>query len=275
MKFKIYSYSLPIPHLSIHKQGFLIETENGWGEVAPLAGFSRESLNETLIQLKSIQEGCTPVLYPSVAFGLFPCSNVEISWPVSALLMGTANEIHKQAIKFRDYPYAKIKIGNLPLKDAIEIVKELKDHFRLRIDVNGAWSLTKALTFCSHFKENDFDYIEDPLQNEEELPLFPFPIAIDFSVTNTQVKARIWKPSLKGIPKADPKIILSSAYESGIGLARIVQLAYHLDLPLHPIGLGTYHYLEHDLLETPLHFSKGIVTLPKLKPNLKYVQKLA
>lgn len=272
MFLKIFYYQIPV--LQMKREGFLIETENGWGEVAPLPGYSHENLKDVLEQLRAIQKGQQVKFLPSVAFGLFSCSQKPVSWPVAALLLGTKLEILDQAEKFRSFSFAKLKVKNLSLTDAISVVKELKTHFRLRIDVNSTWSLPQALEFCSHFQPDDFDYIEDPLSDPQDLPQFPFPLGLDALSSTITPKAVVWKPTVKGMPIPASNLVLSSAFESGIGIGKIVQLADSLNLPKHPIGIGTYHYLSQTLLEEPLVFADGMVQISSLKPNLKYVQQL-
>lgn len=274
---KIYHYRIPILNLQTEREGLWVETEAGWGEVAPLPGYSKESLSEALEQLHQIKAGHQLKYLPSVEFGLLPLPQEPLSWPVSVLLRGSVAEILKQAEQFAGFTSAKVKVGNLSLKDAIHVVKALKDRFRLRVDVNQKWTLEEALTFCSHFQPEDFDYLEDPLQNEEELSQFPFPLALDFSSSSIIPKAQVWKPTVRGVPLASPNLVLSSVFESGLGLGRIVQLAYFLKLPPVPIGLGTYHSLTEDLLEEPLVFSQGMVHIPVFKPNFKsrYVHELS
>jgi len=282
MKLRIFYYKVQFSSFLKIREGFLIETEQGWGEVAPLPGWSQENLKEAFHQLKALQEGKKAEnslrnFLPSVAFGLYPCTQAPLSWPASALLMGTPQEILHQAQTFQDFTSAKIKVKNLSLEEAISLVKELKDHFHLRIDANGAWSLPQALEFCSHFQPDDFEYIEDPLSDPKDLVHFPFPMGIDALTTDPSFhKTTIWKPTVKGIPPVSQNnLVLSSAFESGIGIGRLVQLAESLHLPKHPIGLGTYHYLSETLLEEPLSFSKGMVHIPKLRPNLKHVRQLS
>lgn len=274
MLLKIFYYRINISPLNSPREGFLIETTQGWGEVAPLPGYSRENLNEVFYQLKELKNGKAPKLLPSVAFGLFSCTQEAISWPASGLLMGTRKEIIEQAKKLTGFTSVKLKIKSLLLSEAIKVAQELKNHFRLRVDVEGKWSLAQAHEFCAHFKPDDFDYIEDPLSDPKDLFHFPFPIGSDAIKSPIASKAVIWKPTLRGIPKTAPNLVLSSAFESGIGIGKLVQLAHTLKLHPHPIGLGTYHYLSETLLEEPLVFSNGKVYVPKLKPNLKYVHQL-
>ena len=242
-----------------HPTRLFVELENGsFGEISPLSGRSKETLDEAHAQLLNLGSD----LFPSIAFALTPLPQEEIVWPTAALLMGSTSDILRQAEKFADFTTAKVKVGSLRPQEAAHVVKKLQHHFRLRIDINHLWSLAETLEFCSHFTPSDFEYLEDP-----PLGVTDFPIASDDQEYPNSAFI-VWKPSVRGIPPPLPNLILSSAWESGIGIANIIRLAHYLKLPKHPIGIGTYHYLDDDFLETPLMFSKGNITIPpKLRPR--------
>jgi hypothetical protein len=191
--------------------------------------------------------------------------------------MGSVSQIMHQ---FETYPragfyYAKLKLKGLSLPDAILITKKLKQHFLLRLDINLLWSQSELKEFCSHFHPDDFDYIEDPGYD-----ISPFPVAYDELPIPFPEALQIWKPSVKGIPCSSQNIILGSAFESGIGLASIAKLAHHLssndkNFRVRALGLGTYHLIEQDLLETPLVFSQGAVTISSISPKMDLLEKIA
>ena len=90
MDITLYRYQLPLTHpLTFHNQtieqreGLLLHWGSSWSEIAPLPGFSRETLaeaeQETIAFLSAFKQGKTiPVTYPSVQFGL-DCA--RRSWP--------------------------------------------------------------------------------------------------------------------------------------------------------------------------------------------------
>lgn len=242
-------------------KNLLILLEDGsWGEITPLPGRSQETVQDIL------EQGFDR--FPAAQFGLLPLPQQALSWPVAALFMGTLPEIFAHAGKMHDFTHAKLKVGKLSLSEAIEAASQLKSHFRLRIDFNNLWKSRDVQAFCDYFLPADFDYLEDPGTN-----VHPFLSAADD--LNTEADFRVWKPSVLGIPTASPNVILSSAFETGIGTARLVQLAHHLNLAPYPIGLGTYHYLDDDLLKEPLQFKKGHIDVPEyLEPDLSKLRPL-
>lgn len=272
--------------------------DQGWGEIAPLPSFSQETLEECNIQLYNkhdeiirkewfadtcLKELSNLELFPSVSFGLesallsilLPISNCKIH--VSALLMGTYQEIIEQADQRRieGYTSAKLKVSNLDFKEARDLIYSLKENFNLRIDVNRAWTTTDSLDFFSQFPLNTFEYVEEPFQNPHDLGLFKHPLAVDESFPNElslsqleffpTLKALIYKPTIQGgmanclqlhewTIRKKISLVLSSSFESNLGLSYIAQMAHRLSCSA-PIGIGTYHYLTKNMNEVPLKFA--------------------
>lgn len=251
---RLFRYALPLKNGNL-REGLILQWGDRFGEIAPLPGFSKETLeeaqNETLQWLKSQQE---PTL-PSVRFGI-ACAQKSlrsVRLPLCALGPRTG------------FSTVKLKLGHLSLTDAISLVKEHCAQARLRLDCNRAWTLAEGLEFASHFKPTDFAYLEEPVQSFEELIAFSkathFPIALDESIHADwsqipSLKAIVVKPTVVGsIPQIPPHLdlVLSSAYESGLGLLHIANLANNTL----PIGLDTYRALEDDILMNPIDCSSG------------------
>ncbi len=274
----------------------------GVGEIAPLPGFSKETLMQAKLELSNkeqeilsidwTKENCLEKivdlnLLPSVAFGL---ESVLLSLldplPVhtfrsTALLAGSVEEILSQAErrKKEGYRFAKLKVGNLRFDEAKKVIDALKHMFCLRIDVNRSWQTEDSLRFFSGYQPDTFDYVEEPFSDPKDLCLFPLPFAvdesfpIDLSLFDLQslrrLKAIIYKPTIQGglafaLPLkafADQQgidFILSSSFESDIGLSKIVSMAHRMQLKS-PIGIGTYVFLKEYLSEGLICFSDDVV----------------
>lgn len=254
MDVKIYHFKIYQEAFGV-KEGFLLQQEDRWSEVSPLPGRSKETLDEALQQLRAIQQGYQGPLLPSVAFGLFGLAAPKVAQaPVCLFLMGTPQEILKKAEQNCGCKTAKIKLGSFDLETALSLVKTLKKDFRLRIDIGGRWSPQQVVSFCSHFEPQDFEFIEDPGYD-----VSPFLMASDEKSWGSTV---VWKPMVKGIPQRQAAVILSSSYESGIGLHQIASLAKAMEIPIHPLGIGTFMNLQSDLLEDPLIIREGQVHFP-------------
>lgn len=257
---KLYSYQLPVlTQRWPTREGFLLQREDRWGEIAPLPGFSRETLADALAEIKALWPDLSRATLPSVRFGF-----ASLQKPLRSIRLPLA------ALSPRPgFTTLKLKVGHLSVSEAVSLVQTYKSHYRLRIDCNRAWNLEQALTFATHFQPTDFAHLEEPLHTFDELMQFSeithFPLAIDESLLDSpwqklpSLKAVVVKPTIVGaIPLLPPHVdlILSSAYESGLGLLHIARLSHEHQLS-HPIGLDTYTALKEDLLTTPIDCSAG------------------
>lgn len=304
-----HSYEIPLTNGQV-RSGIVIQIadengNSGWGDVVPLPNWSQETLEDCLQQLKiKLQEICAIdwtassclrqlaklKLLPAVSFGLesallsilAPLSDFSV--PVSALLMGSPEEILRQANLRHSEGYisAKLKVSHLNFEEAAYLIHQLKDKFRLRIDVNRAWSTLDSLRFFAAFPLDTFDYVEEPFQDPHDLIQFPHPLAVDESFPHDlslqqlellpTLKALIYKPTIQGgllgcLPlhewttKRGISLVLSSSFESDLGLVHIASMAHRLSLTS-PLGIGTYHYLNDHLCITPLKFSQALAYIP-------------
>lgn len=287
--FHLKPYEFYLKNGSIRK-GSLIQIvdkvgNNGWGDIAPLPNWSKETLQEALQDLEKKKETILAIdwqekecleelnnlsLHPSSLFGLesalysllTPITKCPIM--TSSLLMGSCEEILAQAEQREreGYTSVKLKVGSLNFDEAFFIIDRLKNVFSLRIDVNRAWETEEALNFFSQFPLDSFDYVEEPFQNPQDLALFTHPLAIDESFPESlslldlenlpKLKTLVYKPTLQGgmtkcmslhrwAKARGVTLVLSSSFESDIGLTHIASMAHRLSLKA-PIGIGTHHF---------------------------------
>lgn len=241
------------------REGLILQINDGFGEIAPLPLFSRETFQEALAETLSFLPHpfqAKPKL-ASVQFGLSsaltPFSLSPLRIPLSALHRPRPN-----------CPTLKLKIGSLSLKKAVDLVKQYVGKHRLRVDCNRSWSLKKAIAFSKAFSLSDFEYLEEPVRTFDDLVQFSsltrFPIAIDESLRDGSpyqeiptLVAAIVKPTLMGkIPSLPISTILSSSYETSLG---ILQIARHASSEIAQ-GLDTF---SEDLLSPPLQVENGFL----------------
>jgi len=302
---KIHPFSLRIQSLTREKKGFLLHAKtketSAWAEVSPLPGFSRESIELAKQQLLFLQKKVpfsleeilkTQSLVPSVSFGLdslnyallFPLPALP-SYPLCAFLSASFEEMKKQIpiIFSEGYKHVKVKLSHLSCDQAHQILELLVGKLQVKIDLNRAWTLQTALSFFQRYDKDTFEYIEEPLQKVEELPLFPFPFALDETLRENiklphlpWLRALIIKPMLMGSAHAitkklemfsdtKPRIVLSSSHESGVGLFHLCHLQQRCSIPMHPLGVDPYRFIEKDVLSTPHKISHGTLTLSALE----------
>lgn len=311
---------LPLRTGTLHQRdGVLIRWRNeqgeaGWGETAPLPGFSPESIDEVEVQLREVTarwtgRAVTPdwldlegvwareldalSLAASVRCGLEgACLDLLArSRGVSpAALLGAAPQAclalngllvrkadwQTDAKRLRDdgYSVVKLKVGRQhPDDDAVwvhAVADLLGPDIAVRLDANRAWTLEDATTFAGHLGDIALDYIEEPLANPRLLPAFAkqpgLPVALDESMVSMlpealaehrYARAVVLKPTFLGMihtirmaktaRQAGMDVVLSSAFETGVGMRLLVALASVYATA--PVGLDTYRWLEEDVVE--------------------------
>jgi len=246
------------------REGILLENDGCFGDIAPLPGFSRETLEDAKEEaLHTLRTGAPPTL-PSVRFA-FTCA----STPLPPTLSIATAALDRQVPGFR---VLKFKLGHLTLDEAVEKIKSLPKHVQLRVDFNQQWPLEKLLRFASHFTPKDFDYLEEPTKSFDDLLIFSketrMPIAVDESIPYVPyweiptLKTLVVKPTILGEvpdPKGQAELIFTSAYESGIGLLHIARLAQQHN-PDRPHGFDPYTQLLDDVLTPRPVIADGFLT---------------
>lgn len=282
----------------------------GRGDVAPLPGFSPETLDDALAavrvsaeewegqtvspslpDLRALPEPSTPSaqfgLQQAVLSALAQQQGVSSAHllresprptvSLNALLTGTPDEIVAAGRDLSTgpggYRAVKVKVGRHdPEKEAGAVVA-LHDHWgdavSLRLDANRAWSRDEADRFAEALGATPIEYLEEPLADPSALPDWSartgIPVALDETTrersadrlaTQRFAAAFVIKPSLLGffgtlrlaerVHPAGVDLVISSAYESGIGLSGLVMLAAALGDRDIPAGLDTYRRLQHD-----------------------------
>jgi o-succinylbenzoate synthase len=306
-EWKIYSFQLPLVSGGF-RNGLILRLiddlgKEQWGEIAPLPGRSRETIQQALDQLlKIFSDGkVEEELLPSVQFGLesalaFPFP--QATAPLYAFLHGKPDEILQRAevALAKGYTVAKVKISSFTVDLAIDLLHSLKNDFRLRVDCNSAFSLEEANDLFSHFDPSHFDYVEDPTFEIFRLADFRFPFALDETVfdcfslpieTYSHLYGFILKPTILGgkkgcapfiqfAKKHHLKVVFSPTFESGLGLLQILSVASHFNLLSEPLGLDTHRYLVHDLLSPSANFdTPELVVINSPKVNIDLLQEIA
>lgn len=184
----------------------------------------------------------------------------------------------------------KLKIGAIDFETEIDLLRYIRKEFsseemEIRVDANGAFSPTQALSKLERLSELGLHSIEQPVkQGQTELMTelcekSPLPIALDeelIGVTDVAKKAEllqmvkpqylIFKPSLIGGFKGTQEWIdlatqentgwwITSALESNIGLNAIAQYTFNQNNKM-PQGLGTGGLYTNNF-DSPLEVRKG------------------
>lgn len=173
------------------REGLLVRLteheQTGWGEIAPLPGFSHENLTEVrealldwLEKWQSAKETPLPDL-PSVAFGL-SCALAELTgvlpqmadYRVAPLCSGDPDELILTLAAIPGEKVAKVKIGEYEaVRDGmvVNLLLEALPELRLRLDTNRRWTPLKARQFAKYVNpvyRSRIAFIEEPCQTPDQ-----------------------------------------------------------------------------------------------------------
>ncbi|GDY26975.1 o-succinylbenzoate synthase [Agarivorans sp. Toyoura001] len=243
-----------------HRHGLYLElhfTDGrvGRGEIAPLPGFSDETLEQAEQQIRDYLQGhAQRKLYPSVAFGMdcamagFPPSSPIVSgYP---LLNGDFAHC-QQILSLDNTKLAKLKVARQSPKQDVALINQLLEHdpeLRLRLDANRGWIWNQAIYVLENIDLSRIDYIEEPLMNSQQCALLAqrtgASIGLDETLQDSSyryhyfegLRCLVIKPSLLGPWRVCANLVeqahadqvscvLSSAYESEFGLQWINTMA--------------------------------------------------
>lgn len=192
---------VPLPGGAVgQRSGILVRAERpdgaaGWGDAAPLPGFSPESLNQVRAELDALQAGsreldgcCSSVRFAvesaaasadaharGVTLGEHLLGRAAAQCAVNALLAGAPEDWPQEAVRCaaEGFGVAKVKVGRAEwareaaaLRAAVKTAPTL----RWRLDANRAWPAETALAFARAVEGLPIEYIEEPLCAGEAMP---------------------------------------------------------------------------------------------------------
>ncbi|CAN1297759.1 Protein PHYLLO, chloroplastic, partial [Linum perenne] len=194
----------------------------------------------------------------------------------------------------------KLKVARRenPIEDAAvlqEVRKTVGQQIQLRVDANRKWTFEEAILFASLVQDSDLQYIEEPVQNEEEIIKYcnesVLPVALDETIdsltgnpldmlvkyAHPKIVAVVIKPSVVGgfekaaliarwAQKEGKMAVVSAAFESGLALSTYALFSCYLEMnhadlsrvgssPSIAHGLGTYRWLQQDTSTQQLRVS--------------------
>jgi len=255
----------------------LIKGSHGWGEFSPFLEYDAAEAAPWLACAIEAATTPKPLLY---------LSSVAINGTIPALNDSAALKVI--ADSFPGVNTFKVKVGNNLAEDLarVNVIRQLQPDAKIRIDVNGLWSVAQAEEFLTAVGE--IEYVEQPCATLEELRELkartsvkivgdeilrkasnPFEIdlsgAIDFLMLKVQ--------PLGGIKRAHAlaehhnlPIIVSSALESAVGINYGLMLAASFKEMNFDCGLGTGSLLAADVAHLPI--VDGKIEISEFEPQL-------
>ena len=255
----------------------LIKGEYGWAEFSPFLEYDDA---ESAPWLASALEAATtpkPKLYrTSVAInGTIPALNDPV-------------DLKKVVDSFPGVNTFKVKVGTNLAEDLarIDVIRQLQPQAKIRIDVNGLWSVDQAETFLN--AAGEIEYAEQPCATIEELRELksrtsvkivgdeilrkaadPFAIDLTGAIDYLMLKVQ----PLGGIKRAHAlaehhnlPVVVSSALESAVGINYGLTLAASFEEMNFDCGLGTGSLLAADVAQLPI--VDGKIEISEFEPQL-------
>ena len=260
----------------------LFHGEYGWGEFSPFLEYGYEESAPWLISAIEAATKPRPQLYRN---------SVKVNGTIPAL--NNPAEIERIVDSFPGVGTFKVKVGeNLPEDIArLAKVKSLRPKAKLRIDVNGTWSVQEAVTNLRAIYENigPLEYVEQPCGTVEELRELKEQLKIDIKISGDEVLRKAADPfavildgaidivmlkvqPLGGISRAHSlaqhhklPVVVSSALESAVGIHYGLHLAASLPEMNFDCGLGTGSLLGADVAELPI--VNGEIEITEIEPE--------
>jgi O-succinylbenzoate synthase len=255
----------------------LIKGPHGWGEFSPFLEYDDA---ESASWLASAIEAATtpkPKLYRT---------SVAINGTIPAL--NEPADLKRVVDSFPGVKTFKVKVGNDLAEDLarVNVIRNLQPQAKIRIDVNGLWSVGQAEAFLSAV--GDIEYVEQPCATIEELRELKSrtsvkivgdevlrkaadPFAIDFTGAIDYLMLKV--QPLGGIKRAHAlaehhnlPVVVSSALESAIGINYGLTLAASFETMNFNCGLGTGSLLAADVAHLPI--VDGKIEITEFEPQL-------
>jgi O-succinylbenzoate synthase len=229
----------------------------GWGEFAP---FIEYDARESLPWLESAIEAAT-TQFPS---GFRSTITVNATVPAS----DDEGEIEKILSWYPGVDTVKIKVGTGIREDLVRIarVRKYLPHAKIRVDVNGSWSVDDAVfnirTIYGEVAGTSLEYVEQPVATLEELRELKERLIIDVKIAGDEVLRKALDPFAINLEGAIDILMLKVAPLGGI--KRSLELAAHHKLPV----------VVSSALESVVGISHGL-HLASALPNLEYACGLA
>lgn len=246
----------------------LLHDQNALSEISPLPGFSHESLNEALEKkLRS----------PSYAFAL-DSLKWQKSHPIQKGIVHLSGLVLKQNLDETlnlGFKKIKIKVADYTKDELLYAISWAQNQAQIHLDANRSLSFEEALDLVMRLPKKAITYFEEPVKTFEELKKFskisPFPLALDETLREhslTKIKTiknvQYWvlKPTLMGGFKVldfyrnqaylnNVKPLLSSSFESAVGIMTIAHVALTRNFPCDELGLDTSGYLSENFFQIP------------------------
>lgn len=261
----------------------LFQGTYGWGEFSPFLEYSDEEAAPWLACAIEAATSPRPRIFRN---------SVKVNGTIPAL--NDSADIERIVAAFPGVETFKVKVGDNLAEDLVRLakVRSLSPKAKIRIDVNGNWSVADAMTNLQAIYEitGPLEYVEQPCATVDELRELKEKIKIDIKIAGDEVLRKVNDPfavnltdaidvlmlkvqPLGGIARAQKlaahhklPVVVSSALESAVGIQYGLYLAASFPDMKFDCGLGTGSLLAADVAELPI--VNGEIAINVFEPEL-------
>ena len=293
----VVSIPMRVPFRGVqHREAMLLRGPAGWGEFAPFLEYDdAESARWLAAALEATQVGWPAAVREQV--------------PVNATVPAVAAaEVAGVLARFPGCTTAKVKVAQAgqALRDDVERVAAVRDQLglsgRVRVDANGAWSLSDARWAVAALDAFGLEYVEQPCASIEDLALLRVAlaragidmlVAADESVRKAQdplLVARAGaadvlvlkvaplggvRPALAIAQECGLPVVVSSVLDTSVGIAAGAALAAALPELPYACGLATTSLMTGDVVRDSLDGHDGFVPVGAVAADAELLEQHA
>lgn len=259
------------------REGVLIEGSFGWGEFSPFPDYPDEVAAAWARSALASANDPAP-------------RRIRTEVPVNAIVPAVDAETAYRLAEESGCSTVKVKVAEGDDEERVAAVRDaLGPHGKLRIDVNGKWSVDEAARMIDRLSRYDLEYVEQPTATLEEMAELrrkvEVPLAADESIRNAEDPLRVAgleaadivvlkvqplggvRRCLEVAEAAGLPAVVSSAVETSVGLAAGLLLACCLPTLPYACGLGTASLLDGDVTPESLVPVDGMLAYRQVTPD--------
>lgn len=264
------------------REGMLWRGEAGWAEFSPFADYDAGQCVPWLAAAREAADIGWP-------------EPVRDTIPVNVTVPAVDPDTARRIVAVSGCRTAKVKVAERGqrLDEDIARVAAVRDALgpdgRIRVDANGAWTVSEAVAAIAALDEFGLEYVEQPSRTVEELAevrrKVDVPIAADESIRRADDPMRVVALDAADIAvlKVQPlggvraclriaeqiglPVVVSSAVETSIGIAAGLALAAALPELPYACGLATVSLLTADVVTDPLVPVNGEIRVRRPEPS--------
>ena len=279
------------------RAGVLIQGPSGWGEFAPFPEYSNDIAGRWLAA--ALESAC----------GVWP-TPVRTHVPVNAIIPAVTTEdayqLTSDAVLNSGISTFKIKVGGqvtAGIHEDLQRVVAVRAAAvsagvepRIRVDVNGAWTLSQAMDFLPQFNDvaEGLEYVEQPCSTLDELrelkQRLDIRIAVDEGIRlATDIQGTVVDgidirecadvmivksiplggvgQALRLIENIGLPVVVSGSLDTSVGLASGLALAGCVEKLDGACGLGTGALLAQDVVSDTQAPHLGVLSVARISPD--------